>query len=371
MTTDGMTTDSIVQLAAMATALTGVAIAARRLPRTGLVLTWAAFCLSVFCAMAAGLLDGFAPGPALGLAMAGSAGCGWFWLFARCLFRTGRAVEPRHVAVVAAIMAPAVIYYALDGTPGWDTGLRMLANFQMLVSSTVLVLAFWEPVRALSSVGDQTERRFRFAFLGAYGVSLAVAVLWPSYAAEGTVAATLRPSVEAFFSMAFVVIAGFAARYRLRHPLTSAALQAEPDLSSPANREPAAPSDEDRRVAAMITALMDRDRIFLDPALKIGALAERIGEPEYKVSRAITGVLGRRNFNQLINAYRIETAKAHLADPARDDLSILTISWESGFGSVGPFNRAFKAATGQTPREYRAAARATRDDPEAALPATS
>jgi AraC-like DNA-binding protein len=34
---------------------------------------------------------------------------------------------------------------------------------------------------------------------------------------------------------------------------------------------------------------------------------------------------------------------------------ILTIALDAGFGSIGPFNRAFKAHTGLTPSEYRRA----------------
>jgi len=32
---------------------------------------------------------------------------------------------------------------------------------------------------------------------------------------------------------------------------------------------------------------------------------------------------------------------------------ILTIALDAGFGSIGPFNRAFKTQTGVTPTEYR------------------
>jgi len=42
-----------------------------------------------------------------------------------------------------------------------------------------------------------------------------------------------------------------------------------------------------------------------------------------------------------------------LADPARRDRPVLTVALEAGFQSIGPFNRAFKAATGLTPTEYR------------------
>ena len=43
---------------------------------------------------------------------------------------------------------------------------------------------------------------------------------------------------------------------------------------------------------------------------------------------------------------------------AGDDATILDISGDAGFASLGPFNRAFKIATGYTPTAYRTAHRA-------------
>ena len=37
-------------------------------------------------------------------------------------------------------------------------------------------------------------------------------------------------------------------------------------------------------------------------------------------------------------------------------MPILTIALDAGFGSLGPFNRAFKDAEGMTPSAYRAGA---------------
>jgi AraC-like DNA-binding protein len=56
----------------------------------------------------------------------------------------------------------------------------------------------------------------------------------------------------------------------------------------------------------------------------------------------------------------VNAACAVLADPARADVPVLTIAHESGFASLGPFNRAFRDITGQSPSEYRAAALAGR-----------
>jgi AraC-like DNA-binding protein len=42
-----------------------------------------------------------------------------------------------------------------------------------------------------------------------------------------------------------------------------------------------------------------------------------------------------------------------LRDPQCAHLPVLTIALDCGFGSIGPFNRAFKARTGKTPTQFR------------------
>jgi AraC-like DNA-binding protein len=102
--------------------------------------------------------------------------------------------------------------------------------------------------------------------------------------------------------------------------------------------------------------LMTAERAYRREGLTSGALAAKLGLPEYRLRQLINEGLGYRNFNAFLNHYRIEEAKAALADETQNDVPILTIAMDSGFQSIGPFNRAFKAATGQTPTEYRRAA---------------
>ena len=47
-------------------------------------------------------------------------------------------------------------------------------------------------------------------------------------------------------------------------------------------------------------------------------------------------------------------AKAALADPANARASISALAFDLGYASLGPFNRAFKDATGLTPTAWRA-----------------
>ena len=53
------------------------------------------------------------------------------------------------------------------------------------------------------------------------------------------------------------------------------------------------------------------------------------------------------------DSYRIPEAQQVLADPEQVRKPVLTIALDLGYGSLGPFNRAFKATTGQTPTEFR------------------
>jgi len=98
---------------------------------------------------------------------------------------------------------------------------------------------------------------------------------------------------------------------------------------------------------------MDVEQVYREPDLTIGTLAQRLQWPEHRMRRLINQGLGHRNFNAFLNTYRVDDAKRALQDARYSAVSILTISTEAGFQSLGPFNRAFKAATGLTPTEFR------------------
>jgi AraC-like DNA-binding protein len=110
----------------------------------------------------------------------------------------------------------------------------------------------------------------------------------------------------------------------------------------------------DRLVLARLETAMDGDEVWRGEDLSITALAALVGAPEHRLRRLINGVLGHRNFADYVNGRRIEAAKAALAAPDLALKSISTIAYDLGFASLGPFNRAFRAATGVTPSEWRA-----------------
>jgi len=109
---------------------------------------------------------------------------------------------------------------------------------------------------------------------------------------------------------------------------------------------------QDAALIAHIAAAMDAG-IWREESLTIGTLVARLAVPEHRLRRAINQGLGHRNFSSFINRARIAAAQETLADPAQMGRTILEIAYDVGFASLGPFNRAFRAETGQSPSEFR------------------
>ena len=126
---------------------------------------------------------------------------------------------------------------------------------------------------------------------------------------------------------------------------------AAPGAAGPPTLPP--PDAAEARLAAALQRLMAIDRAYRNEDLSLASLASRLAVPEYRLRRLINQRLGHRNFSAYVNGWRLAEAQAALADPAQRDLPVLTIALEAGFQSIGPFNRAFKAATGGTPTEFR------------------
>ncbi|WP_443748368.1 helix-turn-helix domain-containing protein [Asticcacaulis solisilvae] len=284
------------------------------------------------------------------LAIAGNATCGWSWLLVRALFhRSSRRGISWPLAVVLGMAASGAIlrlYGHADGTVS-----RIVGNMEMLTSSTVLLLALVEPLRNLTSETPLGEKRFRVIFAGTYAVLLAVAVVWINGSPAGSLAARWATGIKvgcAFLALLCMIAAIW---YRGHHPL--------PAVAARKRREPVAGEEH---LASRVAGLMADDDVYAVASLKVADLAKRLGEPEYKVTQCITGALGFRNFNHMVNSFRIAEARRRLADPNLDDLPVLTIALDCGFGSIGPFNRAFKAELDMTPTAYRESCRA--DVPE-------
>jgi len=150
-----------------------------------------------------------------------------------------------------------------------------------------------------------------------------------------------------------LAIAGIVAWSLLRVGRTQSLFPAMVDAPQPSELPSAPAEPADQALVAALGRLMTAERAHRQDGLTIGALAQQLGLPEYRLRRLINQALGYRNFNSFVNHYRIAEVKAALADPRQSEVPVLTIALDAGFSSLGPFNRAFKAETGMTPSEYR------------------
>jgi len=268
------------------------------------------------------------------LSVLGGVTCGWSWMLSRSLFRPADKSDQLLLAgVVVGVMG-------LQGLR--KLGVDLATEPVAMLGSTFVVLTVVEPLRRALAAVDRRERRFAASYTGLFMGLVGFSMIVVSGAEPGSWAEI--HSDQLLNICAVVALGGswFAVRYRKRHPLVAA-------------KRPAATTDE-AHMAERIDDIIVGQQLFLQADLKVADVADRLGVPEYKVSRCLTGSMGQTNFNRYLNDHRIRFARAKLRDPSARDQSILAIALDSGFGSVGPFNRAFKEATGMTPSAYRKAA---------------
>lgn len=110
-------------------------------------------------------------------------------------------------------------------------------------------------------------------------------------------------------------------------------------------------SEEKNAIAIKLENIMARDRLYLQPELSLGELAQLIQVKPAELSATINQVY-RQNFNDYINSLRIEAfIRKYHADGDRI-YTLLSLALDSGFNSKATFNRAFKKVKGMTPREF-------------------
>jgi len=100
-----------------------------------------------------------------------------------------------------------------------------------------------------------------------------------------------------------------------------------------------------------ISQLMEQEQLYLDSDLKLADLATRLHTNRNAVSACINSQRGY-SFSQFISNYRVEHAKQLLRQ--HPDMKMTEVWMQSGFTTESSFFRAFKAATGLTPTEWKA-----------------
>lgn len=106
---------------------------------------------------------------------------------------------------------------------------------------------------------------------------------------------------------------------------------------------------EDARIIYSIMVLFEKEKLYLNPEIKLMDIARRIGTNKTYLSRALNTRLSK-NFCQFVNHYRIrEACLMFLKDPGLD---IRPLAEQCGFSSQSNFSIVFKYNTGFTPGDW-------------------
>ena len=100
-----------------------------------------------------------------------------------------------------------------------------------------------------------------------------------------------------------------------------------------------------------ISVLMESEKIYEDPELSLTQVAKQLKTNPSLLSKIINQGF-QLNFNDFINNYRITAVKEKLQAGEQKSQTLLGIAYDCGFNSKATFNRAFKKATGASPKEW-------------------
>jgi AraC-like DNA-binding protein len=102
-----------------------------------------------------------------------------------------------------------------------------------------------------------------------------------------------------------------------------------------------------------LMTLMDTEKVYLDEALNLPKLADKMDISTHDMSYLLNDGFGQ-SFFQFVNTYRVEEAKRLLLSEKHSHFNMLGIAYASGFSSKTTFNTTFKKLTEQSPSEFQA-----------------
>lgn len=266
-----------------------------------------------------------------------------FWLFAESLFDDEFRLAWWQIMPWAGVVGLSLAGPPLDpGGSGWP---GMVVNLTGLV---FVALALRAAITGWHNDLVPSRRLLRGVLIGVTGGYAAIVAV-----AELILGGAPAPAwLSLLHAAAMLATTAFFCLLLLRLEEVSLFLPAPVSGPAPEVGQPE-PTIADPALMAKLRHVMEAERFYREEDPSIGRLAARLGLPEHRLRRVINRQLGYRNFTAFLNDYRLADVKAALADPGQAEVPVLTIALDAGFQSLGPFNRAFKAATGMTPTAFR------------------
>ncbi len=266
-----------------------------------------------------------------------------FWLWASAIFDKDFVLQPWHGAVWAFVAGLGLVAY--NGWTDWPALAVICGRMLALASIGFALLA-----------AAQISKGWRKALTTAQGRLLIALVIGITVQIVLSAGAGLAAVPTRSISLAVALGLGGAALLSIwmtlfyppeSEPAVAGAGVGNGEAGRSSGSYSRAPlSALDRACLNRLQHLMTVERAYRQEGLTTGQLAVRLGMPEHRLRTLIRDGPAHRNFNAFLNRYRLDEAKAALADPGQTGVSVLTIALDAGFQSLTPFNRAFKPTPG-------------------------
>jgi AraC-like DNA-binding protein len=269
---------------------------------------------------------------------------GLLWWFCLSLFRDEFRISPQHWAgFIGLALTPSV--YALE-TLGYRFPFGgIVSQYGDIPPALMIGHVFWVALSERRSDLVESRRRARLWIVGALLAALLVSLF------SETMDGDLLPSI--LRNGLGVIPAQLLLLFWLAR-VSPKLLQFKP-VTKTATGEPQI-DPKDISLHRRLMQAIEEEQVYLRPGLSIEELADLLKVPTHQLRHLINTGMGHRNFASFLNGYRLDHAKAALADSDRARETVLAIAYEAGFASLQSFNRVFKDVLGQTPTDFRAAA---------------
>lgn len=275
------------------------------------------------------------------------------WLAVRAVFDDGFGFTMPAVGLLVAAMLLGLAAHAPIEV--WQVSIPARRALQISYSLTMLCFvaaALWEIARGWQADLVEPRRAARRWVALGIGVYAAAVVVIETALRDQPIGRLLPDLHVAGIGAVALALAIVVARRSMNEFLGSAESVSGTVKPRPETGANGHPSPASSQLFARLKQAMTEERAYRQEGLTLAALAERLRASEAALRGLINQGLGYRNFNDFLHHYRIDEAAARLGV---EDLPILTIALECGYGSIGPFNRVFKQRFGMTPTEYRVA----------------
>ncbi len=262
----------------------------------------------------------------------------WAWFFAQILFE--HPVKRKFIIALAGglILFWMINFFWPDSQPLSFIGIHLLS---LLAVIHIIYIAVADKADDLIEKRRQIRTYLPLIIILQVGGVLIAELIWG--------VSGISPLLTMLNVIGIIILSGLAGL---------ALLTVDPSLLTK-TQAPAAPSDPRHKLSPAETVLYEKlqdamqDGYYRSAGLSIQQLADHLETPPHRLRNLINRGLGYRNFSSFLNDHRIAEAKEKLADKSFVNLPILTIAMDLGYGSLAPFNRAFRSKTGITPSDFR------------------